>query len=492
MTKKQYYGLFITLGASLLLSLMYCPPVDPEFGDKEFFRYCGRVLLLGQVPYRDFFDHKPPLIYFVNAAGILLGHWGMWIITATLALLVTGLFYRLCCRYRLAFPWLLPLLFNLMLRDNMIAHGINFTREYSTYFIMLFFLTMMSKSRYRHFGMGFFAALTFFMQQEQVLSLAPFLLYLLWEKIPMSIGARLLRLAAGFCAVAIPLLLFFAVHRSLGYLWADAYLINVNWYIQEYKSLGDHFRAIKKIIDGGNYEIPFMVALILGVFSLFLRNQNKPLVLAALGAFLLSLTPEFMGGRTMGLTVFRDMMGYFLPLSATVCIVLFTVFAFTEDPALTDKRIRLPYVFLLCTSLVYTTFQHVAHLSRRNYQKDVEGPVADYLDAQPLKQYDLYVFLEEDFAAMYNQRNLLCPSIYYYQHFWTWYPQWDPGHRILESIAGDLIRHKTTYVFMDSAGFAMMKNKADQDWWLTFMQTHYHRLSVPGKPNSDLWKINEP
>jgi hypothetical protein len=196
----------------------------------------------------------------------------------------------------------------------------------------------------------------------------------------------------------------------------------------------------------------------------------------------------------MGLDVFRDMMGYFLPLCGTVCILLFMVFAFADDtdPVLADKRVQLPYVLLLCTSLVYTAFQHATHLRHRNYQQDVAGPEAAYLDTQPLKTYDLYVFLEEDFAAYYNQRSLLCPSLYYYQHFWTWYPQWDPGHHILESIGNDLLRHKTTYVLMDSTGFSLMKNKADQDWWLNFIQTHYHRLSVPGKSNSDLWKINDP
>jgi hypothetical protein len=502
MAKKQYYGLLFVLGASLLLSLAYCPPVDPEFGDKEFFKYCGRVILRGQVPYRDFFDHKPPLIYFVNAAGLLLGSWGLWLITTGFAAAITGLFYRLCCRYRLYYPWLLPLLFNLMLRDNLISNGINFTREYSTYFILLFFLSLMSRSRYRYFGMGLFTALTLFMQQEQVLSLAPFLLYALWEKSPpaagdekrlsMPAGGRLLRLTAGFGAVALPLFGFFAVHRSLGAFWTDAYLVNVNTYIREYKSLGDHFRAIKRILDEGNYEIPFMIALVLGTVSLFWRNTNKPLVVAAGVALLFSFTPEFMGGRTMGLTVFRDLMGYFLPLSGTVCIVLFMVFAFTEDPALADPRIQLPYALLLCTSLVYTAFQHGTHLKRRDYQKDVTGAEAEYLDRQPLKDYQLYVFFEEDFAAYYNQRNILCPSPYYYQHFWGWYPQWDPDHRILESIADSLIRHKTTYIFLGQAGFALMKNKANADWWMNFMNTHYHRVMVPGKSDSELWQINDP
>jgi hypothetical protein len=492
MTKKQYYGLMILLGASLALSGMYCPPVNPAYEDTEFFHYCGWALLRGQVPYRDFFDHKPPLIYFVNAAGVSLGHWGLWMITTAFALVITGLFYRLCCRHRLFFPWVLPLLFNLMLRDNLISNGINFTREYSTYFVMLFFLVMMGRSRWRHLLLGFFTGLTFFMQQEQVLILVPFFVYLLWEKDTQPVATRLLGCIAGFCLVALPLIGFFAAHHSLSDFWQDAYLVNLNTYIREYKSPGDHFRAIKRILDAGNYEIPFMLALILGIVALVLRNNRKPLVVAALLALPLSMAAEWMGGRLVGTSVFKDVMGYFLPLSATVCILLFTVFAFTNDPALTDRRIQLPYVWLLCTSLVYTAFQHATHLARRNHQQDVTGPEADFLDRQSLADFQLYIMFDEDFAAYYNKRKILCPSRFFYQHFWTWYTGWDPDHRNLESIAADLIRHHTVWLYMDPAGLARMKNANDHDWWERFIQTHYHRLSIPGKPDSNLWQINDP
>lgn len=492
MTKKQYYGLMILLGASLALSLMYCPPVSPAYEDTEFFRYCGWALLRGQVPYRDIFDHKPPLIYFVNAAGVMLGRWGLWIITTTLSLVITAGFYRLCCRHRLFFPWALPLLFNLMLRDNLISNGINFTREYTTYFVMLFFLALMSRSRWRPLLLGLYTGLIFFMQQEQVLILAPFFIYLLWEKDAQRIGMRILLWAAGFCLVALPLIGFFAARHSLNDFRTDAYLVNLNTYIREYKSPGDHFRAVKRILDAGNYEIPFMLALILGIVALFMRNNRKPLVLTALLALPLSMAAEWMGGRHAGMTVFKDVMGYFLPLSATVCILLFTVFAFTDDPAFMDRRIQLPYVWLLCTSLAYTAFQHATHLTRRNYQQDVTGPEAGFLDRQSLSDYQLYIMWDEDFAAYYNKRKILCPSRFFYQHFWTWYAGWDPDHRFLESIAADLIRHRTTWLYMDPAGLVRMKNTNDREWWGNFIQTHYHRLSIPGKPDSNLWQINEP
>jgi hypothetical protein len=51
--------------------------------DSGVFLYMGWRLLNGDVPYRDIWDHKPPLIYFVDALGIALtpdSLWGIWAI----------------------------------------------------------------------------------------------------------------------------------------------------------------------------------------------------------------------------------------------------------------------------------------------------------------------------------------------------------------------------------------------------------------------------
>src|SRR4026207_2167425 len=51
--------------------------------DSGVFLYVGWRLLHGDIPYRDVWDHKPPLIYFVDALGIALtpgSFWGLWIL----------------------------------------------------------------------------------------------------------------------------------------------------------------------------------------------------------------------------------------------------------------------------------------------------------------------------------------------------------------------------------------------------------------------------
>jgi hypothetical protein len=71
--------LFLFLPASLLY---YGNPLDHLPGtDNGVFLYGGQQLLTGKTPYLDFWDHKGPLIYFINALGLLVGkgsRWGVW------------------------------------------------------------------------------------------------------------------------------------------------------------------------------------------------------------------------------------------------------------------------------------------------------------------------------------------------------------------------------------------------------------------------------
>jgi hypothetical protein len=487
MTRSNYTLLFL-LGGCLLLSLSYCPPYDLMLDDKEIFKYTGMSILRGKVPYRDFFDHKPPMIYFINAAGMLLGSWGMWIINTALAMLSTVCLFKLSRVYRLSLPWLLPLLFNLLIRDPLILQGINMTREFTAYFTVFFFCILLGKNKYRYFILGFLSALIFFTQQDQVLQLMPLLFYFLVTERKFLLS-RILQLGAGFLSFTVFLLAYFAVNHSLGYFWEDAFHFNFSVYTTQRKSFGDHLRTVKRILDNGNYEFPFMITVILGIGSLFFQHKRKGLVIAALAALILAMSPEFMGGRWDGHGVPGDFIYYFLPLSTGICMVLFAVFAFSEDVILTGWKAQLPYALLLCSSLFYTALQHGTHLSRRDDDPVMNAPELPWLRQQQPGDYQLYVFYNNQYIYFYNELKILAPSRWIYHHFWGHFQQWDPGHQLLDSIGQDLIRHRTTYVLMDAATINEFLNPANRDWWLTFIQTHYQPVAVPGRNGPPLlWK----
>lgn len=493
MTNKQKYGLPLILLASLLLSMMYIPYFNPLSADKEIYRYIGRVMLRGGVPYRDVFDHKPPLIFFLNYAALLLGgDWGQWMIDTALALLATGLFFQLCKTYRLPYPWLLPLLFNLMIRDHLMCLGMGMTREYTTMFLLIFFCVLMGKHRYRFFLLGLISGLTFFMQQDQVLALLPFFLYAL---LPGEDGAsflnRLLRMAAGFLSVALPIILYFSVTHSLGDFWRDAFAFNFGWYTTTLReSPWDHWRKIKATLDQGNYELPALVAMTLGVVALFFRHGNKKLVVLSLAAVVLSIATEFMGGRDRVPNIFgMGFTHYFLPLSASLSILLFSVFAFTSELVLQAPKAQGIYGLLACASLLYTDIQHGTHLIPKKNDETVHSPELNWLRQHRPGDYELFEFGDNDFVYAYNEFGIIGPSKWVYQHFWVLYDHWDLDHEQLRSIEQDLLRHRTRYIVDYACDPRYFRDRTAFDVWHSFLVSHYDPVTIKGAVYSQMWRL---
>src|SRR5689334_23537947 len=101
--------------------------------DSGVFLYVGSAILRGEVPYRDVWDHKGPIIYFIDALGLQLGggsQWGVRLLewmslsVATLAGYDTmrrmfGIFPALCA----SALWIFSLV--------VLLQGGNFTEEYA-------------------------------------------------------------------------------------------------------------------------------------------------------------------------------------------------------------------------------------------------------------------------------------------------------------------------------------------------------------------------
>jgi hypothetical protein len=91
--------------------------------DPGVFLYVGWRILNGEVPYKDVWDHKPPVIYYLNALGLALtenSRWGVWIIEFIFLFLAAMVGFRLLKKHFGFYPsiisqllWLitLPLLF---------------------------------------------------------------------------------------------------------------------------------------------------------------------------------------------------------------------------------------------------------------------------------------------------------------------------------------------------------------------------------------------
>src|SRR3989304_9694630 len=96
---SQLRRLLLPAALVILVVATLAPNLSSAMPDRDsgVFLYTGSRLLQGETPYLDVWDHKGPLIYFVNAVGVLLdpgGERGIWLLEGA-ALLVSGwLCYR--------------------------------------------------------------------------------------------------------------------------------------------------------------------------------------------------------------------------------------------------------------------------------------------------------------------------------------------------------------------------------------------------------------
>ena len=74
----------ILLGLGVSIVLAHTNPLYSLPGrDGSFFLYTGNQLLKGKLLYVDIWDHKAPLIFYINAFSLWIGHgslWGLWLV----------------------------------------------------------------------------------------------------------------------------------------------------------------------------------------------------------------------------------------------------------------------------------------------------------------------------------------------------------------------------------------------------------------------------
>ena len=258
----------------------------------------GWRLLNGDVPYRDVWDHKPPLIYFVDALGIALtpgSLWGIWILQFLLIFFTLFFIYKLLDR---EFGVYAALAGGLVLTSGLltILEKGNVTEQYALVFQALCFWLFLRAWRKDFplrdtFWIGVAGGLAFNFKQTTIgiwITYALFLLVirLIQRKFPFK---ELLSLLAGWLVPSLVLALYLTSQGALSDFWEQAFLYNFV-YIGKHEGIR---RLIPVFIKGFAYLQNGWVlyAAILGwlaglVYAWFRRKalftQAHPLILIAL------------------------------------------------------------------------------------------------------------------------------------------------------------------------------------------------------------------
>ena len=254
-------GLAFLLGFILVLLLPLSPALAPIPGrDSGVFLYTGQQILQGQIPYRDVWDHKGPILFFINAIGLRLlngSAWGVWLMVALTLWLSVAMCFVLLRRLFTAWAAVFATI-ALVCCIDLLAFGYNKTELYALplqfiAFLLFYEIEQRGQVGWRGVGLGITFALTFYLQQNLAVIWGVMVLYWiaraaysrLWSLLFRQLSTFLL----GFLAVTLPLLFYFASHNAL-----EAYLSAAFGYNFVYSS---DTNLLKKLVSPiyGLYEL---------------------------------------------------------------------------------------------------------------------------------------------------------------------------------------------------------------------------------------------
>jgi hypothetical protein len=203
--------------------------------DSGVFLYIGWRFLNGDMPYRDVWDHKPPLIYFVDALGITLtpdSLWGVWLLQFLFIFFTFFFVYRLLDQ---EFGIHAAMAGSIVLTSGLltILEKGNVTEEYALVFQAFAFLLFVNAWKKdfplrASFWIGLLGGLAFNFKQTTIgiwITYGLFLLVirLLQRKFPLK---DLLSLAAGGLVPSVLLGLYLASQSAFADFWDQAFLYN--------------------------------------------------------------------------------------------------------------------------------------------------------------------------------------------------------------------------------------------------------------------------
>ena len=282
--------------------------------DSGVFQYIGWRMSEGEIPYRDVWDHKPPVIYLINNIGSEIANlfsidirWGVWVLELLFLVLSCVVLWVILHRYfssGVAFVAILVFL----LSWSVVIIGGNLTTEYTIFFqllILLYTVMWIDDRRPAYFfAIGCLTMVSFMTKQTAIgVGVASFiimfgLLVKEWEDTTSRKKnvATFWLFASGNGLVLLMFVIFFWTNQSLSDFIDQAFLFNFvyidNVLSDKLVSLVTGFYVLQK-----NFLSLFTI---LGLVTVILKwkKQNKVLILLLLLDFVLEIFFVTTSGRS--------------------------------------------------------------------------------------------------------------------------------------------------------------------------------------------------
>jgi len=277
--------------ASFFGTLFVLYPINPVNStlpsrDAGVFLYVGWRWLNGDIPYMNVWDHKPPLIYVVDAFGLSLtpsSLWGVWLLQFIFLFLTIILIYKTLENQFETFPAVIGVVMMTTGLSTLLETG-NVTEEYALVFQALCLYMFVPAYRADFpvrttFWLGLFAGLAFNFKQTSIGVWLTFTLILAivrirQRQIPFRDAFAFL---SGFLIPSLIAVIYFASQNALTDFWEQAYLYNFV-YINKHegwRSLIPVFEKGFSLLTSGGFLYLAVIAWMFGFIHVWQKRADS-------------------------------------------------------------------------------------------------------------------------------------------------------------------------------------------------------------------------
>jgi len=310
----------------LILLMQFCLRLpflnEPLDGDEGVYATIGQGILIGEVPYQDIFDHKPPVIYYTNA--LIFRFFGQSVLairtfTAIFALFGTlGIFWLAVLFWGKRVGFLSALFYAVFsggpLIDGTTSNTESFMIVFMIYALLFFVLALNNSLRNRMLGLffvsGLFSGLAVMTKQVAAVNFIVLAMFLLPYRNLKALREwhKTIFMALGFIAVPLLFLFYFWWQGAVGDFINFALLFNFG-YVQSGINLVLLFRTVYLALCENS--VIWVLAIAACVYSLIHDRSRANLLVMLWGGA--SLVGIIAGGHYFG--------HYYLQVLPALCLL---------------------------------------------------------------------------------------------------------------------------------------------------------------------------
>ncbi len=334
-----YFGLMILV---LLVLARANPYTTIPSRDANMFLYAGRLITQGAIPYIDFWDHKPPAIFYLNALGLLIGRdtrWGIFLLEFIFLFTSACLGYKLLQKAWGTGSAVVGMIFWVLALDRVFWLG-NSVEEYCLPFnfaaIYLFFLgSQRPEKRIYDFLIGIMALASFLFRANNIgVEIAIGFTWLclgIFHRHYLLMFKRLGAILAGGLAGLALVVLFLSTQGILIETWNAAILYNFAYAKGQLRILSSIFQGFEYL--GIN---SWMILLGYGAsIYIFIRNIKTHIVQPLILFLVVAVPVEFLLASISG----RGYRHYYLTWLPVIALLIGALYQFSDNHLFSKRLI---------------------------------------------------------------------------------------------------------------------------------------------------------